>query len=708
VSSIDTHLLDALQTGDLAVARQLLARGADPDAVLRDGYTALMLCATAGDAGGVELLLSYQADATIRDRRGLGALDYARARGHDEIAGLLRQTGSNRRQWSKDAEELFRGVWGDAVFNRIKRRVTEPPATRHAVEGVSDTTRDRIPADVEEADVEPHAQPGEEEISESDLVGQSVAKTKLGQVIAMARVNCEREARDLAAVKITLHAVFMGNPGTGKTTFARYYAQEVRKLGILDRGHLVEVSRPDLIAEYAGQTSSRTQAVVESALGGVLFIDEAYALKRENDPYGQECVDTLVKGMEDSRDRLIVIFAGYSDEMRKFLHENPGLKSRVPHIIEFEDFDDEELGAIFDLFRAKGEMQISHENRTFAVEQIADQRKGRSFGNAREVRNLFERALAQQSVRLSSRDLSSLSEEELCTLVRSDLTADPHDSGDDVSPGKDAGVDSALARLQSLIGLDEVKREVTRIADFVRVAKARSQGGDATVISLHMVFTGNPGTGKTTVARLMGEILKGLSMLASGHVVEVDRSELVGGYLGQTAIKTREHVDQALGGILFVDEAYSLSRAGDSYGQEAIDTLVQCMENHRDKLVVILAGYPAEMAHFLASNPGLDSRFNLRLAFDDYDDAALLAIAAHMSASRGYSLTESANRALADILGARRAATAHFGNAREVRNRLEDAYKRQAQRILALGDPHTLDSEILDTLEPEDFGVDSA
>ena len=609
----------------------------------------------------------------------------------------MKTPGNPPRDWSGDEEQLLRGIWGDELFNRV----------RGIVGGEAPTSSPPAPAASGAAPKKAGPKAAKSEaIRPEDLVGQSAAKSSLAQVIALARVNQERKTRALETTPVNLHAVFMGSPGTGKTTFARYYAQEVRKLGLLAKGHLVEVSRQNLVAEYVGQTASKTAAVFESARGGVLFIDEAYALKTgKEDMFGQEAVDTLVKLIEDHRDEVIVILAGYTDEMREFLHVNTGLKSRIPNLVFFEDFTDDELGKILDGFCKKASLSLSDDNRRYAVERIAQNRKGRSFGNAREVRNFFERAVAQQSVRLAKKDLKGLSREELCTLVRSDLTIDPDDDGDAGGVDEATASRTALDRLEALEGLDVVKRELRGLADAMRVARLRRPGAAGPGMSLHMTFRGNPGTGKTTVARLLGEIFRDLGLLSSGHVIEVDRSGLVGGYLGQTALKTRERVDEALGGVLFVDEAYALSERDDAYGREAIDTLLKCMEDERERLVVILAGYGAEMERFLDSNPGLRSRFGTHLVFEDYDRETLLAIARGLAKERGFALSEAAGRALDERLEAARTTETPFANARTARNLLEAAIRNHARRVLALGDPKALTEAALNTLEAEDFAL---
>lgn len=242
--------------------------------------------------------------------------------------------------------------------------------------------------------------------------------------------------------------------------------------------------------------------------------------------------------------------------------------------------------------------------------------------------------------------------------------------------------------LDSLVGLRDIKELIREIYAFAEIQKRRQQEHLAAEPPvLHMIFRGNPGTGKTTVARILARMFKEMGILSKGHLVEVERADLVGEYIGHTAQKTREQIKRALGGVLFVDEAYSLARGGEKdFGKESIDVLVKAMEDHRDSLIVILAGYRHEMDHFLRTNPGLRSRFPIHMDFPDYSLEELVAIAEQMVRQRQYALSTGARARLERILAARlQRGEGATGNARLVRNLVEKAIRRQAVRLISTG-----------------------
>ena len=263
--------------------------------------------------------------------------------------------------------------------------------------------------------------------------------------------------------------------------------------------------------------------------------------------------------------------------------------------------------------------------------------------------------------------------------------------------------DELMAQLDSLVGLESVKKDVKDLVNLMKVRKLRQANGlPVPPMSLHMVFMGNPGTGKTTVARLMGGLYAAIGVLSKGQLVEVDRSGLVAGYVGQTALKTQETIKSALGGVLFIDEAYSLSSGGENdFGREAVETILKAMEDHRDDLIVIVAGYDKPMEKFLSSNPGLESRFNKYFHFPDYRGEELLAIFKGQCEKNGYVLTGEAEQAAKDMFDALyEKRDENFGNGRDVRNCFEDMIVRQSNRVAAMENPGR---EELMAVLPEDL-----
>lgn len=263
-------------------------------------------------------------------------------------------------------------------------------------------------------------------------------------------------------------------------------------------------------------------------------------------------------------------------------------------------------------------------------------------------------------------------------------------------------VEEALKELENLVGLTPVKVEISNLVNLIKVNGMRKERGLPVLPSSnHLVFYGNPGTGKTTIARLVAEIYKGLGVLKKGHLIETDRSGMVAGYVGQTAIKVKEVVESALGGVLFVDEAYALSQEGNDYGREAIDTLLKLMEDHRHELVVIVAGYPRKMSTFIESNPGLKSRFNRYLDFPDYSAIELQSVFEGMARNTGLVLSsEAAKKSLAIFSVAWQSKDETFGNARFARNLFNSSVVQQANRLIALSH---IDDNALRTLEADDI-----
>lgn len=509
----------------------------------------------------------------------------------------------------------------------------------------------------------------------SQVIGLTKVKEYVLDLENNLKVQQMREDAGHKNSSISMHMIFTGNPGTGKTTIARIVAKYLKSIGILSTGQLREVSRADLVGQYVGHTAKLTNEVIQSALGGVLFIDEAYALCRDkNDIFGLEAIDALVKAIEDYRHDLVVIMAGYKDEMESFLKTNSGLKSRFPNIINFEDYTAIEMVQIADITAGSKGYKLEEDCKNELLNLFErSQIKGRNdSGNGRLVRNIIEAAIVQQSKRIIDGTESNID------LLRSE----------DFNLHKAERFD-INASLGEIIGLENVKDFVrTQYAFHIANEKRRKAGIKIdTTQSLNMIFTGNPGTGKTTIARIVASMLRDMGMLKSGHLIETDRGGLVAEYAGQTASKTEEVFKGALGGILFIDEAYSLSNESGGFGKEAIETLVKLIEDYRGEIVVILAGYQKEMADFMKSNSGLESRFPLVIDFPDYKSDELYKIALKMISDRGFSIIEDAKSVLKEqVEYAHKISTTQSGNGRMMRNMIEKIMLNQSERIAAVED----------------------
>ena len=516
--------------------------------------------------------------------------------------------------------------------------------------------------------------------------------------------------------EINVHSVFIGNPGTGKTTVAKMMGRLYKKMGLLSKGHVHEVDRVDLVGEYIGQTAPKVKEAIEKARGGVLFIDEAYALARSNDDtkdFGREVIEILVKEMSNGKGDLAVIVAGYPKEMQHFLDSNPGLKSRFKLYFEFSDYLPQELSQIAEYACVEKGVELTSEAREKIDDIIvkAYRNRDRSFGNARFVYDLIEKSKVNLGLRIMSDEQPTklpsekLGLVELDDVLRIELAANRELPN---IPIDEALLQEALDELSHLIGMTNIKRQINELVRLVRFY--RETGKDVlNNFFLHTVFIGNPGTGKTTVARILTKIYKALGVLERGHMVETDRQGLVAGYVGQTAIKTAEKIDEAMGGVLFIDEAYALTMKGGGaqgdFGDEAIQTLLKRMEDNRGAFFVFVAGYPDNMEAFLKANPGLSSRFDKILKFEDYEPTDLAQIAMLMLDEKGIVPTPEAEGHLKEYFAfLHEYRDKYFGNARTVRSVVEDAIKNQNLRLAAL-DPSERKHASVHLLEMEDVAT---
>ncbi|MEZ5015393.1 MAG: AAA family ATPase, partial [Chitinophagales bacterium] len=541
----------------------------------------------------------------------------------------------------------------------------------------------------------PDAESFDEAKKELDaLIGLETVKKEINELTTYLKFLKLRQEKGFDEQnKINLNMVFTGNPGTGKTTVARMLGKIYKSMGLLRRADVTEVGRVDLVAEYIGQTAPKTRAAIDRARGGILFIDEAYALSDRGDDgkdFGKEVIEVLIKEMSDGAGDIAIIFAGYPKEMRDFLNSNPGLNSRINQVINFPDYNPDELMAIADYDSGKRSVSISDEAKNLIYMKVVEAYRNRDnkFGNARYVNSIVEEAKQNMALRLmKSEKPEELTNEDLSTITLGDVEEIFGLGGNKQIelPVDEALLQDAMSELKELTGMANVKNEIEEIVKLVRYYK--ESGRDIRKsFSLHTVFTGNPGTGKTTVARILVKLYKALGILERGHLVETDREGMVAGYVGQTAIKSDAMIESAMGGGLFIDEAYALSQGGENdFGREAIETLLKRMEDHRGQFIVIVAGYPDNMARFLESNPGLKSRFDKFIQFDDYNEEELFEIGDDMLKKEFLFLSaDAANHLKEYIKQLVSTRNKYFGNARTMRKIVADIVHHQNLRMAGI------------------------
>ena len=520
-----------------------------------------------------------------------------------------------------------------------------------------------------------------------DFIGMTSVKKaihELANKLEMDRIMMER---GLGNVELTnVHIVLTGNPGTGKTTIAKKLGEIFKAINLLPTSKLVEKESKNLKSSYMNDTAKLVDKAVDEAMGGILFIDEAYSLtgidKYGNvDSTGEEAVASLITRMSNDAGKFVLICAGYKREMDEFIDKgNPGFKRRFTHLLHIEDYSVKELMDIFFINAKKQKLKLSDEAKETLqklVQQMFDAR-AENWGNAGEMTKLLDQVKNRKQNRLQklrSEGVDVFTPEMVETIEAADIPFEKP---------KELKEEEIFADLNQLVGLDSVKTAVREIAEYIKVerAKAEALGKKYQGISDHYLFVGNPGTGKTTVARIMANVFYTLGVLPTNKLVEVTRKDLVAGTVGNTAPMTARAVKSAVGGVFFIDEAYALAGSGNDFGQEATDTMLPMMLDYKGKMVFIAAGYPREMQEWIDSNSGLESRFTKKLHFEDYKPDELSAIFLIKAEKDQLTLTPEAETLMrqyfANLFANR---SKNFANVREVNNYFEKVKKRQSARL---------------------------
>lgn len=472
-----------------------------------------------------------------------------------------------------------------------------------------------------------------------ELIGLDEMKTWVDDLRKQKKLANKRREMGLPAQMPFLHSCFYGNPGTGKTTVAKLLGKIFKEMDLLSKGHIVYRDKKTLVGQYLNSASEAIMEAVSEAQGGILFIDEAhnlYSPEEDGRNQGKEIIEALLSVLADENKKdWMLILAGYPLEMDRMIKSNKGFEGRVSNIIHFRDYTPDELLQIAQSYckthiytltdAAKEQLAISIEH--------AYSNRNRNFENARYINNLMEKeVLKRMGHRLSG--VENLTKEQLTTILPEDIPAINEIKGSE-----------KYKKLKQMVGLAELKESIQSHLNYVKMSNNRKKAGLSSVFPpLHMVFTGNPGTGKTTVADFIGEIYASMGILSEGNVIKVTRKELVGQYLGTTEKKMREVFDRAKGNVLFIDEAYQLICQEDTkdYGRHVVDALVDELGGEQNNFIVILAGYRKEMEKLLESNIGLASRFQNIFHFKDYSVEELVKIAIESKVAKDFVFTPEA------------------------------------------------------------------
>ncbi|MCZ2269296.1 MAG: AAA family ATPase [Ignavibacteriales bacterium] len=535
-----------------------------------------------------------------------------------------------------------------------------------------------------------------------NLVGLHNLKQSLRDFISYLEFVKERKAKGIETNEnISANCIFLGNPGTGKTTVARILGRFFKAIGLLKNGHVVEVDRASLIGEYIGETAQKTEKVINQALGGILFIDEAYSLKRDknSNDFGQEAIDIILKRMEDYKDKFFVIAAGYPELMEKFINSNPGLKSRFTHHFYFDDYNSSELAEIFKIFSEKEKYSFNEDAEKFLIEKLdslIDNTDG-SFGNARFIRNLFSETKIELSKRYhlledEEKDFNSLN-----TILISDIQSawlNINNRNNSVVKSNEK-IDRYVNEINNLVGLSSVKTTFNRIIASIKVDKLKSEKSISSVHKTYnSIFIAEPGSGTSTVARLFAKSLFASNKLSKGQLIEID-SSLFSGLSKLDAYLTMDELFKKLSGnVILVNDVTASLQCLKHFSDSLLQYFLKKLYLMNDEVTAILSGTREEIEIIIESFPVLESQFPNKFEFEPYTNRQLLEIALSICQKKNYQLDEGAWQQLLELIDEmRQGKNRNFYNARSIKELLNRAISIQEDRILSM--PNIQSSDLM-------------
>ena len=527
------------------------------------------------------------------------------------------------------------------------------------------------------------------------LVGLTNLKQSLKDFITYLDFVNERKKLGIETEdSISAKCIFLGNPGTGKTSVARLLGKFFKSIGILEHGHVIEVDRAELVGEYIGETAQKTEKVINQALGGILFIDEAYSLKKENSgqDFGQEAIDIILKRMEDYKNKFFVIAAGYPLPMQNFLESNPGLKSRFTHFFTFDDYTAEELTLIYKIFSAKDKYVVHKDTEAFLTERLESIciNADATFGNARFVRNLFNETKVQLSKRYQLLEENEKDFTALNTLHKEDVyTAFANlDNRSNNTKSNEKKVDKYINEVNNLVGLDDVKIVFNKILASIKVDKHKKERSISLIHkNLNSLFISEPGSGTTTVARLYAKSLKESERLTKGLLFEIDSSTFYGLSKIDAYLMMDELFKNLLGNVILVNDISAALQCSNDFSDSLLQYFLKKLYLINDDVVALLSGTKEEIENLINDFPVLENQFPNVFNFESYSTRQLLEISLSICQKKNYQLDEGAWQQMLELIdNLRKEKRKNFYNTRTIKEILNKAISIQEDRIISAPD----------------------